>query len=281
MEQEGRPTSVNRSEKTVVRAGGRRMRAPRFDEGSIQRARPAVPLSRAVSARWPPASILLTLAAVALGIVAGVVGTSLYRGRGDAQTPAARVQTEATAGEAVETQTQYATAAEEPPPAHDAEETASAEVSEASRDVEPVERPAEVTTAAVGSEPTAEETAALSEALGEWLDATNARDIRRQMDFYNPRLEAFYLSRNASASAVRAEKERVFSRAELIDVRANGPASIRLGPDGRTATMRFRKRYQIEGEGVARRGEVVQELRWRKTEHGWRIVSERDLRVLN
>ena len=53
-----------------------------------------------------------------------------------------------------------------------------------------------------------------------------------------------------------------------------------MSRDGRTAVMRFRKRYQITGGEGARSGEVLQELRWRRTDGGWRIVSERDLRVL-
>jgi hypothetical protein len=45
--------------------------------------------------------------------------------------------------------------------------------------------------------------------------------------------------------------------------------------------MRFRKKYAISGGGVGeRRGEVLQELRWQRTPDGWKIVGERDLRVL-
>jgi hypothetical protein len=44
--------------------------------------------------------------------------------------------------------------------------------------------------------------------------------------------------------------------------------------------MRFRKRYEIEGGPAARRGEVVQELRWRRADDGWKIYSERDIRVI-
>jgi ketosteroid isomerase-like protein len=44
--------------------------------------------------------------------------------------------------------------------------------------------------------------------------------------------------------------------------------------------MRFRKKYAIEGGGEDRSGEVVQELRWRRTADGWKIVSERDLHVI-
>jgi len=45
--------------------------------------------------------------------------------------------------------------------------------------------------------------------------------------------------------------------------------------------MRFRKKYQIENASGSRRGEVVQELRWRKTIDGWKIFSERDIRVIS
>ena len=45
--------------------------------------------------------------------------------------------------------------------------------------------------------------------------------------------------------------------------------------------MRFRKKYAIEGGGEDRHGEVLQELRWERTDDGWKIVSERDLRVID
>lgn len=116
-------------------------------------------------------------------------------------------------------------------------------------------------------------------ALEEWIAATNARDIDKQMSFYPPTLKAFYLSRNASRAAVRAEKVRVFQGARTIDVRAAAPELI-FQESGREAVMRFRKSYVIEGGGRNRRGEVVQELRWQLTPQGWKIFSERDIRVI-
>jgi hypothetical protein len=46
--------------------------------------------------------------------------------------------------------------------------------------------------------------------------------------------------------------------------------------------MRFRKQYESGGSrgGRRRSGEVIQELRWRRTAEGWKIFSERDVRVL-
>jgi ketosteroid isomerase-like protein len=121
--------------------------------------------------------------------------------------------------------------------------------------------------------------AALRAALNEWIAATNARDINKQMGFYNQQVNAFYRARDVSLDSVRADKARAYERADSINVRAGIP-QISLSPDGLTATMRFRKQYNIAGGGEDRSGEVVQELRWRRVNGKWRIISERDVRVV-
>ncbi|MDQ1523813.1 MAG: hypothetical protein QOE47_1737 [Pyrinomonadaceae bacterium] len=120
---------------------------------------------------------------------------------------------------------------------------------------------------------------ALRRALDNWIAATNARDIERQMSFYPPVLNAFYLTRNVTRAAVRAEKERVFLRARTVEVNADAPELI-FQEAGQSAVMRFRKSYAIEGGVQERRGSVIQELRWRLTPQGWKIYSERDVRVI-
>ena len=120
----------------------------------------------------------------------------------------------------------------------------------------------------------------IRESLDQWIAATNALDIGKQMAFYMPQLQAFYLARNASRNSVRLEKTRAFASAKSIEIRAEEPEII-FQDGGRTAIMRFRKKYQIENASSSRRGEVVQELRWRKTIDGWKIFSERDIRVIS
>jgi ketosteroid isomerase-like protein len=115
--------------------------------------------------------------------------------------------------------------------------------------------------------------------LDQWIEATNRRDIEKQMSFYMPRLKAFYLARGASRGAVRAEKNRVFASASLIDITAAQPEIIFMN-GGREAVMRFRKRYDIKNKNKSRRGEVIQELRWQQTGDGWKIFSERDIKVI-
>jgi ketosteroid isomerase-like protein len=121
---------------------------------------------------------------------------------------------------------------------------------------------------------------AIREALTQWIDATNAHNIPKQMSFYMPELKAFYLARNTSRDSVRVEKTRAFAGAKLIDIRAEEPEII-FQHGGRTAVMRFRKKYRVENGSRIRRGEVVQELRWQQTNGGWRIFSERDIRVIS
>lgn len=119
----------------------------------------------------------------------------------------------------------------------------------------------------------------LRRSLDDWIAATNRKDIEQQMSFYMPTLQAFYLSRNAPRSAVRSEKQRAFSTAKSIDIRAEEPEII-FQDGGQTAVMRFRKQYRIADRSKTRSGEVVQELRWHRSDGGWRIFSERDVKVI-
>jgi hypothetical protein len=112
----------------------------------------------------------------------------------------------------------------------------------------------------------------------QWIDATAARDFAAQSRFYPQTMEAFYLWRDVPKSAVLAEKRRVFEQARTIKINME-PPQILVDDGARSARMYFRKKYVIKGR-VNRRGEVLQELRWIKGDDGWKIVSERDLRVI-
>jgi serine/threonine protein kinase/ketosteroid isomerase-like protein len=122
--------------------------------------------------------------------------------------------------------------------------------------------------------------AELNTSLGDWVTATNTRNVERQMNYYAPKVSAFYRTRNVSPDAVRAEKRRVFERADQVAIQTGKP-QIAVSPDGKSATMRFRKKYVIKEGQRTRNGEVVQELQWVKSGSGWRIVSERDVKVIN
>jgi hypothetical protein len=118
----------------------------------------------------------------------------------------------------------------------------------------------------------------LRAAVALWLHATVTGDFAAQSAFYPETMDAFYLQRNVPKSAVLAEKRRVFDRAQTINIDMETP-QILLDPSARSARMYFRKTYVIKGN-VERDGEVLQELRWVKDKDGWKIVSERDLRII-
>ena len=282
MEPRRSETFVSPTEETVPLEDGRGLPPPRFDEKSVQRAQPAVPIGLRARARsWPATLIILCIVGGVVGGVLGGLALTVFQ-RDDGQRADVNARQEPNAAQP---------ASQEPPQEAQPADTAAPLTAPGVQTAEVVNQPEAVpateASAAEESAPAPAETTAeadtgtqqeLRAALGEWLAATNSRDVGRQMNYYAPRVEAFYLSRNAPREAVRAEKARLFSRASSVNVEA-APPEIRMSRDGRTAVMRFRKRYQITGED-SRSGEVLQELRWRRTADGWKIIGERDLRVL-
>jgi len=255
-------TSVNKSEKTVVDNRGRTNVTPHFDSLAVERARPAVPISNAYSGRtW--LTTLIVAAAIA-GLTGGIIGSLLttnFLRRESAQAPASipasENGTESTA-----------------PPAPETVAAPDKKIVETAKGQSPAATDSDLPQVAPENQEKA-----LRAALDEWVAATNARDLSRQMTFYGPVVNAFYRARNAPLDLVRADKERAFRNADSIAVRVGDP-QISVGADGRSATMRFHKSYAIAGGGEDRRGEVIQELRWRLVDGKWRIVSERDLKVV-
>lgn len=112
----------------------------------------------------------------------------------------------------------------------------------------------------------------------QWIDATRERDINKLISFYPPVVETFYLKRNVSRAAVRAEKLKLIEQASSIEMQTGQPETS-LSSDGRVAIMTFRKSWNFRGTQNSS-GEVIQELRWEKMNEGWKIVSERDIGVI-
>ena len=272
MSEEGRAAPVNPPEQETSAGAGPGLAAPSFDARSIRRARPAVPLTRAAGR---PTALTWAVVALVAGMCGGLLGIlALNSYYNNEAAPLASESAPATESRNATTETKDESVAATPT---DAARAGVAPTPEESGDNANVATPpAETATASAAN---GDESAQLRGALEGWVAATNARDIERQMDFYDTSVGVYYLSRNASRAAVRAEKSYVFKRAASVDVRAGEP-QISVSPDGRTATMRFRKQYAIEGAGLERRGAVLQELRWRRTPQGWKITGERDLRVV-
>lgn len=269
MEQE-KENAARDAEKTVV--------SPRFDERAVHQARPAVPLKDVdpvplTSSRLRQAAnelmsnrlalILVLISMFAAGVI-GALATVLYQRHtaphvstespSSHQPSPGQDRSEGGEGGVNRQRTVPVTEANDSPPGSDEEMRASLQEYENHR-------------------------SSLRAALNEWIATTNTRDINRQKEFYMPKINAFYRARNVSRDEVLADKGRAFENSDLIDVRAGRP-EITLHPGGRTATMRFRKQYAVKNGQQDRRGEVLQELRWQRTDQGWKIVSERDVKVI-
>ena len=117
---------------------------------------------------------------------------------------------------------------------------------------------------------------ALRAVFEQWLAAINERALEKQIGLYMTKVDSFYSLRDAPLGAVRAHRSRLFTGARSIDMSAGAP-NILIDRDGRKATMRFRKQWVIKGRSNST-GEAVQELRLIKTDAGWKIVSERNVR---
>ena len=117
---------------------------------------------------------------------------------------------------------------------------------------------------------------ALRAVFEQWLAAINERALEKQIGLYMTKVDSFYSLRDAPLGAVRAHRSRLFTGARSIDMSAGAP-DILIDRDGRKATMRFRKQWVIKGRSNST-GEAVQELRLIKTDAGWKIVSERNVR---
>jgi ketosteroid isomerase-like protein len=293
---------VSPTERTIPNDPERTIATPRFDDKSVQAARAAVPLNLRTRVRSWPLAVVVTC--VAVGLIGGaLVGFALTYYFRDNPRETQQAASEATANTNGSTSTTTPSTSPSQSESANAQNSTTTQSVAANTSAQPSNNTANdnATNTNAGSEPagaatssakagggdsesaTAEPDAGvrgeLQAALGEWVAATNARDVDRQMKFYAPRVEDYYLTRNASREAVRAEKVRVFGKVDSVDVRASAP-DIHLSRDGQTAVMRFRKQYQIGSGESGRSGAVQQELRWRRTPGGWKIVGERDLRVL-
>ncbi|HEY0081738.1 MAG TPA: hypothetical protein VGB61_03015, partial [Pyrinomonadaceae bacterium] len=143
------------------------------------------------------------------------------------------------------------------------------------------------TTPEATPQPTAEQPAtaaekervALRSTIDGWIAAHNTRNLTQVTNFYMPNVSTFYLAQNTTRAAVRAEKARLFQGPAMTLRRTSDP-QITFVQDGGRATTLFRKSYNRSEASQSQSGEVLQEIVWQKTNRGWKIISERDLRVL-
>lgn len=118
----------------------------------------------------------------------------------------------------------------------------------------------------------------ISQLLDEWVAASKARDVEKMAQFYAPKIDRFYGSRNVSRDWVKRYRQEALRKAGdvrrldigNIDITLTGPASATAIFD-KTWDFRGRSRYS---------GSVREQVDLRKLDGRWQIISERDLRNL-
>jgi len=120
-----------------------------------------------------------------------------------------------------------------------------------------------------------DDTAQVRTVLDQWIAAARARDIGRQAQFYAPKVEAYYGARNVSRDWVRHNREQTLQRVGQIRELNIRNVQVQVDRPGH-AIATFDKTWDFAPQFA---GQVRQQLILRKTDAGWKIVSERDTRV--
>jgi hypothetical protein len=112
--------------------------------------------------------------------------------------------------------------------------------------------------------------------LDSWKSASEAFNLDAHMSHYAPTVD-YYNRKGASASVVRADKQRAYTTFETIQLTLS---NITVTPDasGETATAVFDKEWNFGGARTSS-GKVQQAIKLRKIDGQWLITGERDLKV--
>lgn len=113
--------------------------------------------------------------------------------------------------------------------------------------------------------------------LKAWQASIEARDIEKHLAFYGDRIETYYTMPDAAKDAVRADRERAFEQFETLKVQLINIDIYLQSKD--EAIVTFDKSWDFKKAESFSNGLVQQEIKMRKIEKQWVIVSEKDLQI--
>ena len=116
----------------------------------------------------------------------------------------------------------------------------------------------------------------VTQIVKDWRANTEDFDIDSYMGHYAPRVD-YYNKSGANKAAVRADKQRAFSRYDTIRLDVTD-LRVTVDRSGDTATAVFDKEWNFSGEENSS-GKVQQMLRFRNFNGDWLITAEEDLKV--
>ncbi len=113
--------------------------------------------------------------------------------------------------------------------------------------------------------------------MNAWQASIEARDIEKHLQFYADRLDDYYLQQNVGREVVEADRAHAFAQFDRMKMQLIN-IDIKLQSTDE-ATVTFDKSWDFKKDAAFSNGLVQQEMRWRKIDKQWLIISEKDLQI--
>jgi ketosteroid isomerase-like protein len=115
------------------------------------------------------------------------------------------------------------------------------------------------------------------DALNGWTETMRQGDLDRHMAYYAETLHTYYMQSNYSASRVRANVAKAFSKYNTFDVKLTN-MQIEVDPSGTSATATFDKTFTFSGASTYS-GSGLNRFWLEKIGGRWLITGEKDLKT--
>lgn|GEM_PF-837229 len=115
------------------------------------------------------------------------------------------------------------------------------------------------------------------DALNGWTETMRQGDLDRHMAYYAETLHTYYMQSNYSASRVRVNVAKAFSKYDTFDVKLTN-MQIEVDPSGTSATATFDKTFTFSGASTYS-GSGLNRFWLEKIGGRWLITGEKDLKT--
>jgi hypothetical protein len=117
----------------------------------------------------------------------------------------------------------------------------------------------------------------VAQKIAGWKSLAESRNLSVYMNFYASKLD-YYTKRGVSRNFVRGDKQKAFNKYKTIKIQMSN-MDIVPSTDGKTAVATFDKQWLFVNDSEQNSGKVRSQLKFKKSDGQWLIISERDLKV--
>jgi serine/threonine protein kinase len=116
--------------------------------------------------------------------------------------------------------------------------------------------------------------------LSAWTESFKEKDLARQVDCYAPVLETYFLRHKVPREFVQANKSKAFDAIKEVRIFEIGDVTLEFTSSA-TAIVKLRKKWDTGlRSGKSYAGEEIEQLQLANLDGDWKIVSEKELKVL-